>query len=274
MSKTTRADVLPLIVAMAEEGSMSGVWAKATGFFAAIGFARCNYGYTRFLHGRSIGDPNDALFLTTLDAEYTRRYFADGFFARTPVFRWAQRNSGACTWAWVRRALAEGRLTPEEMDALRQNAEMGVTAGISVSFPEQSSRSKGALGLIADPGLDEDAVERIWAAERDAILAVAHAMHLRIIQFPQPSSLRPLTDRQREALEWVADGKTAQDIALLMGISAAMVEKHLRLAREALNVETTAQAVAKGAIMNVIFQCRGAGAAPALQTTGPLLPAR
>jgi len=93
---------------------------------------------------------------------------------------------------------------------------------------------------------------------RNAILAVAHSMHLKITQFPQPSRHRPLTDRQREALEWVADGKTAQDIAILMGVSSAMVEKHLRLAREALNVETTAQAVAKGAIMNVIFQ-RGIG---------------
>ncbi|HMS96421.1 MAG TPA: hypothetical protein PKA03_14605, partial [Tabrizicola sp.] len=52
----------------------------------------------------------------------------------------------------------------------------------------------------------------------------------------------------------VADGKTTQDVALLMGVSAAMVEKHLRLAREALAVETTAQAVAKGAMLNMIFQ--------------------
>jgi len=63
-----------------------------------------------------------------------------------------------------------------------------------------------------------------------------------------------LTARQREALEWVADGKTSQDVALLMGVSAAMVEKHLRLARETLSVDTTAQAVAKAALMNLIFQ--------------------
>lgn len=45
------------------------------------------------------------------------------------------------------------------------------------------------------------------------------------------------------ALDVVGDCKTAQDIASLMGLSAATVEKHLRLAREALDVETTAQAV-------------------------------
>lgn len=44
-----------------------------------------------------------------------------------------------------------------------------------------------------------------------------------------------------------------QDIALLMGLTPATIEKHLRLAREALNVETTAQAVLKAALQNQMF---------------------
>jgi LuxR family transcriptional regulator len=62
-----------------------------------------------------------------------------------------------------------------------------------------------------------------------------------------------LTDRQREALEWVSDGKTTQDIATLMGVTQATVEKHLRLARTGLGVETTAQAVIRAAFQNQIF---------------------
>jgi LuxR family transcriptional regulator len=131
---------------------------------------------------------------------------------------------------------------------------MGVIAGISVSFPEVSYRSKGAVGLIADPGLDHAEVDAIFAARHEEIVAVASMMHLAICQLPQLSRTRALSPRQREALEWVADGKTTQDVALLMGVSPAMVEKHLRLAREALAVETTAQAVAKGALLNMIFQ--------------------
>lgn len=44
-----------------------------------------------------------------------------------------------------------------------------------------------------------------------------------------------------------------QDIALLLGLTPATAEKHLRLARAALNVETTAQAVLKAAFQNQIF---------------------
>ena len=39
----------------------------------------------------------------------------------------------------------------------------------------------------------------------------------------------------------------------LMGLTPATVEKHLRLAREALDVETTAQAVLKAAFYNQMF---------------------
>jgi DNA-binding CsgD family transcriptional regulator len=249
-----KARLLPLLNKIAASETIDEAWDLATGYFDALGFKRANYGYTRFRHLKTIGDPDDALFLTTCDAEFVRRYFQGGFFAKTPVFRWAERNSGSCTWTWVKVAFETGTLTPEEVDAVRQNAMTGVTAGISVSFPDASSRSKGALGLIADPGMTHADVDAIYADRKEEIEAVANMMHLTIVHLPQLSRRRALSPRQREALEWVADGKTTQDVAILMGVSPAMVEKHLRLAREALAVETTAQAVAKGAMLNMIFQ--------------------
>lgn len=246
--------ILPLLNRIAASQRIDDAWELATGYFASLGFARANYGYTRFKHVKTIGDPDDALFLTTCDADYVKRYFQGGFYAKTPVFRWAEHNSGACTWAWVKEAYDAGRLSPEEAEAVRQNAALGIVAGISVSFPEVSSRSKGALGMIADPGLSTAQVDAIFAERKEEIMAVANMMHLTIVHLPQLSRHRALSPRQREALEWVADGKTTQDVALLMGVSPAMVEKHLRLAREALAVETTAQAVAKGALLNMIFQ--------------------
>lgn len=250
----TDANILELLNRIGAAASIDDVWGHATGYFASMGFQRANYGFTRFRHLKTIGDPDDALFLSTCDPEYVKRYFRGGFYARTPVFRWAERSSGICTWAWVKEAYDAGRLSADEAEAVRQNAAIGITAGISVSFPEVSSRSKGALGLIANADLGHSTVEAIFARKRDEILAVANMMHLTIVHLPQLSRHRALSPRQREALEWVADGKTTQDVALLMGVSPAMVEKHLRLAREALAVETTAQAVAKGALLNMIFQ--------------------
>lgn len=254
-------EILSLLTRIAESRTSAEVWGLAVGHFSRLGFARVNYGFTLFRGPRSVGDPDDALFMTSCDAVYAKFYFRNGFFAKTPAFRWTLNNVGACTWSWVREAFLKGELSPEEAETVRQNMAMGILAGITVSFPESSTRAKGAMGLIADPGLDPPTVDRIFAERRDEILALAHMMHLRLTHLPFPTARRPLTQRQREALEWVADGKTTQDVALLMEISPAMVEKHLRLAREALSVDTTAQAVAKSALMNLIFNPEPEGAA-------------
>lgn len=68
-----------------------------------------------------------------------------------------------------------------------------------------------------------------------------------------------MTKRQREALEWVGDGKTMQDTAMLMGLTVATVEKHLLLARDTLAVDTTAQAVFKASFSNQMFVLEAQG---------------
>lgn len=245
-------ETLELLGLIARAQRIDEAWAAATSWFAGMGFGRLNYGLTRFRTEKSIGDPEDALFLSTSEPEYTQLFVRDGFYKRTPIYRWLQKNTGTTTWRWVHDDFAAGRLPPSEAETVRVNASFGIVAGVAISFPA-TQRTKGVLGLTADPGIDHDAVDNILTRHGPSIEAVAHMLHLRIISLPANYVRRSLTPRQREVLEWVADGKTSQDVAILMSISPAMVEKHLRLAREALNVETTAQAVAKGTLLNLVF---------------------
>lgn len=245
--------VLDLVNQIAVAQTVPAVWQLATGLFRDAGFARANYGLTRLRQAQSVGPADDALYLTTLGPDYAQFYFGSGFYARTPLYRWAMQHTGWCTWRWVEEALVAGTLPADEAAAMQQNAGLGIRAGVTVSFPAQGPREKGALGLVADPGLDHDAVDAIWARDGTALLAVAHMMHLRLCQLPHSVRRRTLSPRQREALQWVAEGKTTQDAALLMGVTPTMVEKHLKLARVALDVETTAQAVAKATLLRMIF---------------------
>ena len=82
-------------------------------------------------------------------------------------------------------------------------------------------------------------------------MIIAGVAHLKILSLPIPKQM--LTKRQREVLEWVADGKTVMDTAQILGLNRATVEKHLRLAREALGVDTTPQAVLKASFHNQIY---------------------
>lgn len=236
-----------------EARSVEEIWALHTDKMAEFGFDRLLYGFTRFKTANSLGDPLDMLLLTNHSPDYVDHYIKTGLFYSGPMVRWAQENEGACSWSWMAAMLSAGGLSDNERKVLEFNRSMDVTAGYTISFKSVSVRSKGAIALTAKPGMSQDEVDALWAEHGQDIIVMNNVAHLKIISLPYQSIRAILTKRQREALEWVGDGKTMQDIAQIMDVSPATVEKHLRLAREALDVETTAQAVLKASYQNQIF---------------------
>ncbi|MCR9147761.1 MAG: LuxR family transcriptional regulator [Rhodobacteraceae bacterium] len=61
-----------------------------------------------------------------------------------------------------------------------------------------------------------------------------------------------LSTREREVLQWVAAGKSQQDIGDILSISSRTVEVHLRSAREKLCTLTTAQAVGRAVSLGLV----------------------
>ena len=229
------------------------LWDHHTQFMAEYGFDRLIYGYTRYRTATSLGNPDDFLLLTNHDPCYTNVFVGEGLYFNAPMVRWALENDGACSWSVLRHMTDSGTLTPEERRVIDFNQVHGVTAGYSISFKSLSPRTKGAIALTAQKGVTQSEVDALWSRCGEQILALNNVAHLRILSLPYTAPGRALTSRQREVLGWVGDGKTIQDIATIMGLTPATVEKHLRLARQALSVETTAQAVLKAAFQNQIF---------------------
>jgi LuxR family transcriptional regulator len=137
---------------------------------------------------------------------------------------------------------------------LALNKRHGLVAGYTISFPMAIKNANAGIGLVAKRGMTQDDADAIWAEHGEIIQIINHVAHLCILQLPAAGQRRLLTARQTEVLELVADGKTMQDIAILLERNVATVEKHLRGARDALGVETTAQAVRKASVLNQIFR--------------------
>ncbi len=227
------------------------VWALHVAEMAHYGFDRLIYGFTRSPTSHSFGDREDLLILTNHSDAYIRKFVDGEMYFNAPMVKWAAENVGACSWSWMEENA--DALTPSERKVIQYNKSMGITAVYSISFKETSSRAKGAIGLVAKPGVSQRAVDALWADQGREIVQMNNVAHLKLTNLPYSTLRRPLTRRQREVLEWVGDGKTTQDIATIMGLTAATIEKHLRLARDALEVETTAQAVLKASSQNQIF---------------------
>ena len=233
--------------------SLEELWSAHTDKMAEYGFDRLIYGFTRYRTERSLGDPNDFIVLSNHDRAYVEGFLDGGLYFHAPMLRWALDHEGACSWKLIQQMQESLTLSKDELRVLEFNQKMGLTAGYTISFKSVSARSKGAISLAAQQDMSQDDIDAVWDRSGEDILLMNNIAHLKILTLPYNTPSRSLTRRQREALEWVGDGKTTQDIAVLMGLTSATLEKHLRLAREALAVETTAQAVLKAALQNQMF---------------------
>jgi LuxR family transcriptional regulator len=244
---------LDCLLDLTNASSIEALWDLHCKTMAEYGFDRLIFGFTRFRSETSLGDPNDFLILSNHDKDYLDRFIGEGHYRTAPMVRWALENDGAGSWSVMADLIANGVLTPEEQKVMAVNQEMGVTAGYTISFRSVSKRTKGAIALTARPGMSQEEADAVWRKHGDEIILMNNIIYLKVLTLPYTPPNQSLTKRQREALEWVGDGKTMQDIAAIMGLTQATIEKHLRLAREALNVETTAQAVMKAAFQNQMF---------------------
>jgi LuxR family transcriptional regulator len=231
--------------------TIESVWAHHAAYMARFGFDRLLYGYTRNRTERSFGDRQDILILTNHDPAYVHEFIDRGLYFHSPMVRWASQTVGPGSWSLIPKYAEVDN--PQFRQLVAVNKKFGVTAGYSISFRETTTRSKAAIGLAAQKGMSQDEVECLWGEHGRTILQMNNIAHMKLITLPHEPKDRRLTKRQREVLEWVGDGKTVQDISQIMALTPATIEKHLRLARETLNVETTAQAVLKASFNNQIF---------------------
>lgn len=232
--------------------SIEDLWDFFCGVVAQYGIDRVVYGFTRYHTGNSFGDPQDLLILSNLPQDYMEVFVDEGLFPHAPMVEWATNNEGACSWSLMRDMAQQDDVSTHRSKAIKLNQKHGITTGYTVSFKPQSMRARGAVGLIAQPGVSQDEMDDMWSRHGGEIELMATVAHLKLITLPQTAG-RQLTARQREVLEWVGDGKTTQDIAQIMGLTAATIEKHMRLARESMDVDTTAQAVLKAALQNQMY---------------------
>lgn len=227
------------------------IWPPFLSQMQSFGFDRVLYGFTRQRSGAHLGNREDFVILSNLGTNYLTPYLEDGLYFDGPMLRWSQNNVGPCSWSWLDRNLA--KLSAAEKRVWDFNRSHGVTCGYTISFDDISARNKGGIALIGPASSTQEKIDRSWDDFGRKINIICNVFHLKITTLPFAAPGRQLTERQRQVLEWVGDGKTMQDIAEILGLTQATIEKHLRRAREALDVETTAQAVLRAASQNQIY---------------------
>lgn len=238
---------------LAEASSIEELWPVYCEEMARFGFDRLIYGFTQFRTENSLGDPEDFVILSNHDPGYLDWFIGKHAYQQAPMVRWALNNDGAVSWQILHEKFEAGALSDTEAAIVEHNRAVGVRAGYTVSFKSITPQAMAAVAITAREDMGQPEADAIWRAHSEALLALCNMIHLKIMSLPRYVPGRPLTRRQLEVLHWIANGKTTADAARIMNLAPATVEKHLRLARQVLSVDTTAQAVLKASLHNQIF---------------------
>lgn len=173
--------------------------------------------------------------LDSTPAGWTERYFSAGHLFRDPTIRRVTTDINPFLWSDIEPLYREDAAARRVMDEagdfrLRQGFTVplitldGRVAGFSFGAErlDLAPEIRGMLQLLAS-----------YAFGRSIVLS----------EGPRPD-IR-LTRREREALQWAADGKTEWEIGELMSISEHGADKHLRSVRAKLGTATRTHAVAE-----------------------------
>lgn len=249
----TLPDTAALLARILSTTDAGLIWQEVCDFFARVGFAHVLYGYSPDSRGAVLGAPENYLILSTFPQDVVGELVEMGHFRRSLTFHWALNNVGVAAFSMSEEEAGVGpefAISPEAEEFFQRN---NMLIGASIGFAQERTRGRAVMALIGPPGVPQEDIDQMLGETRDVIFSVAAVAHRCLSAMPYHPPGKRLTPRQREALEWVAEGKTSADIALIMGISPPTVEKHLRLARETLGVETTSQALVKATFLNQMF---------------------
>lgn len=249
----TETELVTFMASLLRAEDSETTWALLRDYLLGLGFGGVLYGYSPIFFDGNLGIRDEVLLLSTLDRSVIDALVDEGHFRESITFNWALFNVGIASWAMTADEgnMPQGFVASEKAQAffLRN----GLSAGCTIGFPSQRTRGKAVMALFGRQDNTQDEIDALVARLGDSLLVATSMAHMRLSEMPYLKHPQRLTQRQREVLEWVAEGKTMADIAAILGISPVTVDKHLRLARETLGVATTAHAVIKASFLNQIF---------------------
>lgn len=161
--------------------------------------------------------------------EWAKVYVAFDLAGADPVRRACEKAVTGFAWGKIAQLIP---MTSSDRQMLMVGRECGLGDGYTVPRHLPGAAS-GSCTFVVRTGAVLPA-PMLLIAEIVGALALANA--LRIATPTHPRARPMLSERQRECVLWSARGKTAGEIAMILGISPETVIQHLKVARERYDV--------------------------------------
>ncbi|MFT4089491.1 MAG: LuxR family transcriptional regulator [Asticcacaulis sp.] len=216
-----------------------------TGAMGLFGFTRIIFSVPR---DESLPEEENRIGLMHNYPEDWQKYYAEkGFERLDPVLKAAGLYNYAFRWRALERA---HRLSERQIRFFRLGEEAGLRHGIGIPM-------SGDKAQIA--GIAMASAERVDAVRSDLDIISAYCnqffMAYKRMKGAEASSsqiMASLSKKETEVLQWVAAGRSDDDIGQILGISVHTVDTHLRHIYQKLEVNNRVSAVVKAIISGLI----------------------
>jgi DNA-binding CsgD family transcriptional regulator len=174
-------------------------------------------------------NPEDGVVLNTRPREYIDRYCEKNYVARDPAVSQLRRSLSPFSWGDMR---SRGDLNKTERTIIDEARDFGACEGFIVPIVTLS----GSMALFSPWGREPDLSQRARAAIEMIGVYSHHALRRCLIQNEREDAVHtPLTPREREIMQWVAVGKTDEEIAGILNIGMTTVTSHVEHAKQKLD---------------------------------------
>lgn len=177
----------------------------------------------------------DSVLLDAWPRAWLTRYIEAGHFSHDPCARHCRMVNDPFAWGEIPRTLFE---QPRSLQVVNEAGDYGFRDGLCIPL----HTVQGFRGISLAGGR----IELPPGARRMLTLLSVFACEAveRAARTPGSERAQPrLTAREREVLRWVAVGKTVDEVADILGLSAHTVTEHLRKSRVKLAATNTLHAV-------------------------------
>jgi LuxR family quorum sensing-dependent transcriptional regulator len=169
-------------------------------------------------------------------SDWAKRYFAHGYIFRDPTIRGVTTSTAPFLWSELEPVYRD---SPTARRIMEEAGDFSLKKGFTI--PLVTLEGDVAGFSLAGEHLEIPPEER-GALTLVATYALGRSILLREAATRQTVNLSP---REREALQWAAEGKSEWEIGERMGISEHGVDKHMRSARFKLGTSSRTHAVAE-----------------------------
>ena len=198
-------------------------------------------GFERFLVGMQWHGPQGDVRYRALSGypmSWQQLYLERGYVQIDPTVAHCQTTDATLVWS---EHIFRGA---QSMGMLEEARRYGLGHGISVPIHEMHG-VKSMVSLARDKPFESQAEEEELIRSGKLLANCAHFAYRKLLKGDMSRRVEEnLTARETECLRWVAVGKTAAEIGVIMGLSEHTVITHLRSVMFKLDVKSRPQAVA------------------------------